>query len=180
MKKYETRPVQTVLGSLVHIPLFILMAYSARDMIRHGNFEGLDTGGLLYWINLKETDETFVLPLLAAGSTYLNIELGLRNKSAIWTTFGQGMQYLPLVATPFIAALPQGVFFYWIPSTWAAIVQTVAMDNNAFRRSIGLKPRMTLPASAAAQPMASENQEEADSDAPSTQQKEQLDQQPKL
>lgn len=179
MKKYETRPVQTVLGSLVHIPLFILMAYSARDMIRHGAFEGLDTGGLLYWINLKETDETFVLPILAAGSTYLNIELGLRNKSAIWTTFGQGMQYLPLVATPFIAALPQGVFFYWIPSTWAAIVQTVAMDNNAFRRSIGLKPRMAL-STTAAQPMASESQVEAVSETAAPQQTEQLNQQPKL
>lgn len=163
MKKYETRPVQTVLGSLVHVPLFILMAYSARDMIRSGNFAGLDTGGFLYWTNLVECDETYVLPLLACGSTYWNIELALKNKSALWTELGQGIQFVPLLAFPAMALLPQGVFFYWLGSSWASMAQTLAMSNNAFRRRLGLQPRIAAPESKLAQAVAAA--EEAAEDA---------------
>ncbi|POM59615.1 Cytochrome Oxidase Biogenesis (Oxa1) Family [Phytophthora palmivora] len=58
MKKYNTRPIQTVVGSVAYIPLFFIMAYSARDMVRCGNFAGFDSGGLLFWKNLMETDST--------------------------------------------------------------------------------------------------------------------------
>ncbi|KAF1330393.1 Cytochrome oxidase biogenesis, partial [Globisporangium splendens] len=145
MQKYETRPIQTILGSLVHVPLFILMAYSARDMIRSGNFQGLESGGFLYWTNLKESDETFLLPLLACGSTYWNIELALKNKSQIWTQLGQGIQFVPLLAFPLMSTLPQGVFFYWLGSSWSSMAQTLAMNNNAFRRRLGLQPRIAAP-----------------------------------
>lgn len=147
MKKYETRPIQTILGSLVHVPLFILMAYSARDMIRSGNFQGLETGGFLYWTNLKECDETFLLPMLACGSTYWNIELAMKNKSQIWTQLGQGIQFIPLLAFPVMSFLPQGVFFYWLGSSWASMAQTIAMNDNGFRRRLGLQPRITAPES---------------------------------
>ncbi|RLN97071.1 hypothetical protein BBJ28_00013631 [Nothophytophthora sp. Chile5] len=142
MKKYNTRPVQTVVGSIAYIPMFILVAYSARDMVRSGNFAGLDVGGLLYWKNMMETDSTFVLPVLAAVSTYGNLELSVRNKSGLWTTLLQGGQYFSILAIPFLATLPQGVFFYWLGSSWASMAQTVAMNNNDFRRRIGLKPRI--------------------------------------
>lgn len=147
MKKYETRPIQTILGSLVHVPLFILMAYSARDMIRSGNFQGLETGGFLYWTNLQECDETFLLPMLACGSTYWNIELAMKNKSQIWTQLGQGIQFIPLLAFPVMSFLPQGVFFYWLGSSWASMAQTIAMNDNSFRRRLGLQPRITAPES---------------------------------
>ncbi|TYZ69232.1 hypothetical protein PybrP1_005009 [[Pythium] brassicae (nom. inval.)] len=147
MNKYNTRPVQTVLGSLVHVPLFVLLAYSARDMIRSGNVAGLESGGLLYWANLKDCDELYVLPLLACGSTYWNIELALRNKSQLWTQLGQGIQFLPLLALPAVSLLPQGVFFYWLGASWASMAQTLAMDNPAFRRRLGLPPRVAAPES---------------------------------
>jgi hypothetical protein len=75
LRKYDTRPVQTVIGSLVHIPLFILVAYSARDLIRSGNYAGLETGGFWLWTNLMEADETYALPLIASGSVFLNLEV---------------------------------------------------------------------------------------------------------
>lgn len=150
MKKYNTRPVQTVLGTIAYIPMFMVVAYSARDMIRSGNFEGLDMGGFLYWQNLKEADGTYVLPALAVGSTYLNLELSVRNKSAFWTTILQGGQYVTLLALPVVSSIPQGIFFYWLGSSWASMAQTVAMNNNAFRKSIGLKPRIAAPPTPAA------------------------------
>jgi YidC/Oxa1 family membrane protein insertase len=107
MKKHNARPIQTVLGSFVHIPLFILMAYSARDMIRSGNYEGMDVGGFWIWSNLLEADETFLLPFLATSSTYLNLELSLRNRSDLWTWFGRKLQFLPILGFPLYASLPQ-------------------------------------------------------------------------
>lgn len=145
MAKYNTRPVQTILGSIAYIPMFMVVGYSARSMIRSGNFEGLDVGGLLLWQNLMETDSTFVLPALAVGSTYLNLELSVRNKSAIWTTILQGGQYLTLLALPVVSTIPQGVFFYWLGASWASMAQTIAMNDNEFRKRIGLKPRVTPP-----------------------------------
>ncbi|KAL4130357.1 hypothetical protein PRIC2_006358 [Phytophthora ramorum] len=154
MKKYNTRPVQTIMGSLAYIPIFVLMAYSARDMVRSGNFSGFDTGGLLFWKNLVETDSTFILPILAATSTYGSLELSMRTKSGLWTDLLQIGQYGSLLAIPWLATLPQGIFFYWLGASWSSMAQIAAMDNNNFRRRIGLKPRITQtesPAAAAAE-----------------------------
>eukprot|EP00644_Phytophthora_capsici_P008626 jgi/Phyca11/7571/fgenesh1_pm.PHYCAscaffold_20_\ len=153
MKKYNTRPIQTVMGSVAYIPIFIIMAYSARDMVRSGNFAGFDSGGFLFWKNLMETDSTYILPVLAAASTYGNLELSVRTKSGIWTQLLQLGQYGTILAVPFMATLPQGVFFYWLGSSWSSMAQTIAMNNNDFRRRIGLKPRVSeaqSPADAAA------------------------------
>ncbi|CEG49987.1 cytochrome oxidase biogenesis family [Plasmopara halstedii] len=150
MKKYNTRPIQTIVGSVAYIPLFTLMAYSARDMVRSGNFAGFDSGGFSVWMNLIETDSTYVLPILAATSTYANLELSLRTKSGLWTTLLQGGQYITILAVPIIANLPQGVFFYWLGASWSSMAQIIAMSNNNFRRRIGLKPRIVEAQSPAA------------------------------
>ncbi|KAG7397097.1 Cytochrome c oxidase assembly protein cox18, mitochondrial [Phytophthora boehmeriae] len=153
MKKYNTNPVQTIMGSIAYIPIFILTAYSARDMVRSGNYAGFETGGFFFWKNLLETDSTFVLPILAAMSTYSNLELSIRTKSGVWTWMLQAGQYGSLIAIPLLTTLPQGVFFYWLGSSWSSMAQTLAMSNNDFRRRIGLKPRITQtqsPAAAAA------------------------------
>ncbi|KAJ0409272.1 hypothetical protein P43SY_006769 [Pythium insidiosum] len=117
LKKYDTRPVQTVLGAVIHVPLFILVAYSARDMIRSGNFAGLETGGLWMWTNLKEPDGTCVLPFIASSSVFLNLELARRTRSVFWSNMLQYFQFAPILAFPMITTLPQGVFFYWIAIT---------------------------------------------------------------
>ncbi|OWZ08562.1 Cytochrome Oxidase [Phytophthora megakarya] len=153
VKKYNTRPIQTAMGAVVYIPIFVLMAYSARDMVRSGNFTGFDSGGLLFWKNLMETDSTYMLPILAAGSTYGNLEVSVRTKSGLWTTLLHGGQYFTILAIPLLVNLPQGVFFYWLGSSWSSMAQTIAMNNNDFRRRMGLQPRITnmqSPAEAAA------------------------------
>ncbi|KAI9914098.1 hypothetical protein PsorP6_005942 [Peronosclerospora sorghi] len=143
MKKYHTRPIQTFMGAFAYIPIFVVMAYGARDMVRSGNFAGFDSGGFLFWKNLTETDSTFVLPVLAALSTYGNLEVTARTKSGLWTELLRAGQYVTILAVPFMVNLPQGVFFYWLGSSWSSMAQTIAMNNNNFRRFIGLKPRVS-------------------------------------
>ena len=143
MKKYNTRPIQTVMGGIAYIPIFVVMAYSARDMVRSGNVAGLDSGGLSIWKNLMEMDSTYVLPALAALSTYGNLEMSARTKSGLWTELLRAGQYGVILAFPFVANLPQGVFFYWLGSSWSSLAQHIAMNNANFRKRIGLQPRMT-------------------------------------
>ena len=143
MKKYNTRPIQTIVGAVAYIPIFAVMAYSARDMVRSGNFAGFDSGGFLVWKNLIEADGTYMLPVLAALSTYGNLELSARHKSGLWTEVLRAGQYATIFAVPFIASLPQGVFFYWLGSSWSSMAQTIAMNNNEFRRRLKIKPRIT-------------------------------------
>ncbi|GMF58527.1 unnamed protein product [Phytophthora fragariaefolia] len=143
MKKYNTRPVLTVLGTVAYIPVFIIMAYSARDMVRSGNFAGFESGGLLFWKNLVETDSTYILPVVSVASTYANLEASIRTKSGLWTQFLQYGQYGTILAIPLLANLPQGVFFYWMGASWSSLAQTIAMNNNNFRQRIGLQPRIT-------------------------------------
>ncbi|CAI5701474.1 unnamed protein product [Peronospora effusa] len=150
MKKYNTRPIQTVMGGIAYIPIFVVMAYSARDMVRSGNFAGLESGGLSIWKNLMEMDSTYVLPALAALSTYGNLEMSARTKSGLWTDLLRAGQYGTILAFPFMVSLPQGVFFYWLGSSWSSMVQSIAMTNNNFRKRIGLKPRITEVQSTAA------------------------------
>ncbi|DAZ96397.1 TPA: hypothetical protein N0F65_012478 [Lagenidium giganteum] len=146
MDKYNTRPVQTMLGSLLNIPIFFLVAYSARDMIRSGNFEGLQTGGLWIWANMMEPDSTYVLPIVACASTYLNQEVSLRSHSV--------QRYHRYAVSSFHfcrdlmadSRVMQGVFFYWIGASWAMMGQSLLMDNNAVRRKLGLRPRISAPA----------------------------------
>uniref|UniRef100_M4C5Q8 Uncharacterized protein n=1 Tax=Hyaloperonospora arabidopsidis (strain Emoy2) TaxID=559515 RepID=M4C5Q8_HYAAE len=89
MKKYNTRPIQMIVGAVVYIPIFAVMAYSARDM------------------NLTEADSTYALPVLAALSTYGNLELSARHKSGLWTEVLRAGQYATIFAIPFMASLPQ-------------------------------------------------------------------------
>ena len=132
-----------IVGAVVYIPIFAVMAYSARDMVRSGTFAGFDSGGFLVWKNLTEADSTYALPVLAALSTYGNLELSARHKSGLWTEVLRAGQYATIFAIPFMASLPQGVFFYWLGSSWSSMAQTIAMNNNEFRRRMKLKPRIT-------------------------------------
>ena len=92
---------------MVQIPVFVTFAYSIREMIQHGTALGLDNGGLGWFMDLTVPDSSYALPLLAAGSTYLNFEVSLRSKVGFVDWARQKLQYLPILSFPFIIQLPQ-------------------------------------------------------------------------
>ncbi|KDO25050.1 hypothetical protein SPRG_09779, partial [Saprolegnia parasitica CBS 223.65] len=138
-EKHETHPVACVAAPLVQIPSFFLMAYSCRDLIRSGSVAGLETGGLGMYQNLLEADPTFLLPALAVGSTYLNFELMGHSKIKAFDWLKTKIQYIPLLSFPFICQLPQGVFFYWLASSWFSLAQSRLLKVPALRATLGLK-----------------------------------------
>ncbi|CAK4080448.1 unnamed protein product [Aphanomyces euteiches] len=149
-EKHQTHPIQCVSAPLVQVPSFLLMAYSTREIVRSGRFEGLETGGVWIFQNLVEADSTFILPAVAVACTYLNFEMMGTSKLPIVQFLKNKLQYIPLISFPFICQLPEGVFFYWIASSWCSFAQYLALRQPAIRESLGLKPAPT--ASGAASP----------------------------
>ncbi|KAF0690375.1 Aste57867_18210 [Aphanomyces stellatus] len=146
-EKHSTHPIQCVATPLIQVPSFILMAYSTREIIRSGKMDGLDTGGFWMFQNLMEADSTFILPALAVGCTYLNFELMGKSQIKIMPFLKNSLQYIPLLSFPFICQLPQGIFFYWIASSWCSFAQAAALRQPAIRSAVGLKE---LPSAASA------------------------------
>jgi YidC/Oxa1 family membrane protein insertase len=120
----------------VNVAMFCTFVYSIRNMITAG-FDKYPTMAeeVVLWLDegLGERDETRILPLFSMALTYLGMELSLINLNGNRILFLLKDVFLTLfiLSAPAVAGLPAGVFFYWIPSSVLAIVQTLALRSPA-------------------------------------------------
>jgi YidC/Oxa1 family membrane protein insertase len=76
LRLHRASPMRIIGIPALQIPLFVTFVMATRGLIDQGG-NGLDSGGVAWFIDLTARDETLVLPLLAVGATYLNLELSL-------------------------------------------------------------------------------------------------------
>lgn len=90
--------------------------------------EALKVGDFL-WMNLGEPDPFFILPVLAAGFTFLSS--WLTNKAAIEKNAAlTAMNYiLPAMIFFFALSSASGVALYWTVSNAYQVVQTLVLNN---------------------------------------------------
>ena len=139
-QKFDCHPAKLVVTPLVHIPIFLTYVFSVRDMIR-GEVSGLASGGAAWFPDLTAADSTLVLPVLAAGLTYVNLEQGLGGSQNKWLIWGKDkIQLLMIGLQMFTAELPAGIFMYWVTSASYGIVQTAALRNPSVQKALGLLP----------------------------------------
>jgi membrane protein insertase Oxa1/YidC/SpoIIIJ len=103
----------------------------------YGGGDGSIAAEAVMWIeSLADKDPTRTLPLIAMSLTYLGIELSLLNLNGSRILFFLKDLFLTcfILSAPATTALPAGVFFYWIPSSFLAIVQTLALRSPAVLR----------------------------------------------
>eukprot|EP00752_Nemacystus_decipiens_P005108 g4633.t1 len=135
---------------MVNLPVFVLFVWSIRGMLRDATVPGLDTGGILWFVDLTATDSSLMLPIIGTSFTYTSLELAKMKGATGWIKFFQdGMQTFTILMLPWVSTFPQGVFMYWIPSAAFQMSQTYALRNNAVREFIGLKPIDRAPMGAA-------------------------------
>ncbi|CAM9268392.1 unnamed protein product [Ectocarpus fasciculatus] len=135
---------------LVNLPVFITFVWSIRGMLRDGTVPGLDTGGMLWFVDLTVPDSSLMLPIIGTLCTYTSLEIVKMKGATGWIKFFQdGMQTLIILMLPWISTFPQGVFMYWIPSSAFQMGQTYTMKNNKVRELLGLKPLGPPPREAA-------------------------------
>lgn len=102
--------MKCIASPIVQIPVFVSFAYSVREMIRNGTAIGLESGGFAWFVDLTIPDASYVLPILAASSTYMNFEISLKSKVGFIDWARKKLQYLPILSFPFIIQLPQVSF----------------------------------------------------------------------
>ena len=110
------------------IPLLIQMPILLALFQALTRVEVLKVGHFL-WLNLGEPDPIFVLPVLAAGFTFLST--WLTNKSAIEKNMAMTVMTFAMPVMIFLFALPaaSGVALYWTVSNAYQVVQTLVFNN---------------------------------------------------
>lgn len=110
------------------IPLLIQMPILLALFQALTRVEALKVGHFL-WLNLGEPDPIFVLPVLAAGFTFLST--WLTNKSAIEKNMAMTVMTFAMPVMIFLFALPaaSGVSLYWTVSNAYQVVQTLVFNN---------------------------------------------------
>ena len=110
------------------IPLLIQMPILLALFQALTRVEVLKVGHFL-WLNLGEPDPIFVLPVLAAGFTFLST--WLTNKSAIEKNMAMTVMTFAMPVMIFHFALPaaSGVSLYWTVSNAYQVVQTLVFNN---------------------------------------------------
>lgn len=133
--------LETLAYPFLNISLFITFVYSLRDMMDKADL-GIETGGMLWFMDLTEKDPTVTLPLLAVGLSYVALELGFNSRvpGGVLVAVKDTLQCMLLISIPFVAGLPSGVFFYWIPSNLFGIAQLLVTRSGWFRLLAGLGP----------------------------------------
>ncbi|CAM9711977.1 unnamed protein product [Scytosiphon promiscuus] len=135
---------------LVNLPVFITFVWSIRGMLRDATVPGLDTGGILWFVDLTATDSSLMLPIIGTLFTYTSLEMVKMKGATGWIKFFQdGMQTFIILTLPWISTFPQGVFMYWIPSSAFQMGQAYAMKNDRFRGLFGLQALKAPPRPAA-------------------------------
>ncbi len=127
----ETRALQqengvnmwaSMLPILIQMPILIALFQSLTRVpeLRVGQF---------LWLNLGETDPYFILPILAAGFTFLS--MWLSNKAALEKNMALTVMTYAMPVMIFIFALnaASGVALYWVVSNAFQVFQTLLFNN---------------------------------------------------
>jgi YidC/Oxa1 family membrane protein insertase len=74
MRREGVNPMKAMLGVVAQAPIFMLFYFTLREMAEKG-FDGLSTGGTLWFTNLTIPDPYYILPVLTASAFILTIEV---------------------------------------------------------------------------------------------------------
>eukprot|EP00924_Labyrinthula_sp_SR-Ha-C_P001601 augustus_masked-scaffold_18-processed-gene-2.2-mRNA-1 protein AED:1.00 eAED:1.00 QI:0/-1/0/0/-1/1/1/0/310 len=78
-KDFGAKPSKAVVGPVLQLSIFVTYALSIRDLVYQNKLD-LTTEGALWFLDLMNKDEYFVLPLAATASSYYLIEIAFKAK----------------------------------------------------------------------------------------------------
>lgn len=139
---HEVRLFELAFYPLANMAAFVSFVYAVRDLVINGPQSlGLDEGGAFWFQDLTNKDRSFALPFTALGLSYLALEVSLANaQGRLILILKDVVQSLLLCSAPFVASLPAGVFFYWIPSSCFGLLQSLALKNPRLVKLFRLPP----------------------------------------
>lgn len=140
MRSRGLSPWSSFAPMLMQFPILITYFLTLRSMAE--SVPSLQDGGVLWFVNLAETDPYFRLPLISTLIMYCNLEyswskaLQLSGNPVHWgmKAFGRAMTIFAAFVT---AAFPQAIHLYWITSNLFSFTQTVVTSDIRVRKALG-------------------------------------------
>jgi YidC/Oxa1 family membrane protein insertase len=145
MTLHDVSKVEMIAYPLINASVFTSFVYSIRTMISNGDdFQFVD-GGLLWFKDLEQLDNTLVLPLAALSLSYyaLNRAFAVSNGRPAILIKDLGHSLI-ILSVPWVAVLPSGVFCYWIPSSLFTLAQTTFLKSEVGMKLLRI-PTLSLP-----------------------------------
>ncbi|GJQ11819.1 hypothetical protein GpartN1_g3610.t1 [Galdieria partita] len=147
-------------GKIVHIPLFITAAASARRLMFQ-RYPGFESEGISWFKDLTAPDPWYILPILNSAILIANTENSLKTVERSSFNSSKGslgvlakslqdphvvdwvktiLQGMTILVFPLISHLPSGVVFFWtVNSLLNSLQQTLLIGKG--RRFVGLRGR---------------------------------------
>ncbi|XP_047447622.1 mitochondrial inner membrane protein OXA1L isoform X2 [Mugil cephalus] len=147
-KKNDVNPLRGFLVPLVQAPVFISFFIALRKMA-YLPVPSLQTGGLLWFVDLTASDPFYILPVFVTGTMFFILELGAEsgvdnpNLRAMKTVF----RIMPFVILPLTINFPTAVFTYWLTSNCFSLGQVALLRHPLVRKKLNIPERITHPAS---------------------------------
>ncbi len=123
LEEAGVNPFASLLPLIIQMPILIALyqSISRTQVISNSSF---------LWLNLGEPDPYFILPILAAALTFVNVKL---SSMANANQGGGGMTAMTYIMPVFIlfisASLPSALSLYFAVSNAFSVVQTLVINN---------------------------------------------------
>lgn len=139
MMAHGCHPLKSVLPMLTQGIFFTSMFFGIRGMVE-APVQSLTTGGTLWFTDLTLADPTFILPVVTAGTLFLQFYLGADgiNLDTLPPWFKKAMYCMPIVSIPVMVYFPVALNVYWLTNNMISLVQSRVMKRPAVRSYLNI------------------------------------------
>ena len=125
-KEHEVKPMAGCLPLLIQLPIL----YGLFSAIRNFEFTNPDYATFFWVPNLAERDPYFVLPILVAGSMFLQQKLTMGATMNDNPSMKMMMYFMPLMIGFMSIQFPSGLCIYWVMFSIMGIVQQYFINKS--------------------------------------------------
>jgi len=143
--KYNISMKKTLAPLVVQMPLFITFFLGLRRLAQ--TYPTMKEGGALWFTDLSVADPTYALPVIAAGTFLLTIEMGgeVQNPQMDQKMMKNIMRGLGVAMVPLTMTFESGIFVYWVSTNLFSAVQIGTLKQPAVKKLLGLPETIKPP-----------------------------------
>ncbi|CAA7599819.1 Membrane insertase OXA1/ALB3/YidC [Acididesulfobacillus acetoxydans] len=126
-KEQNVNPMSGCLPLIIQLPIFWSL-YSALLHFPYGN----SGSAHFIWFNLTQKDPYFILPVLAAATTFLQTRISSPT-AATDPTQKVMLYFMPLMFGYISATVPSGLALYWVTMNFVSVLQQLYINRRLAR-----------------------------------------------
>jgi len=138
--RYDCHPIKAMMLPFIQLPVFMSFFFGLKKMPDFFQSE-LSSGGYFWFVDLTQSDGTYLLPVLSAGTFLATIEVGkkqMQSSSPMGSSMVNLFRGLALIMVPLTSYFPAILFCYWVPNNFISLTQSLIFKNKAIKRNLGI------------------------------------------